>query len=66
MNMTPVHPYLDYDRALTPDEMLEALAYEGMFGIGERDLPVAQKLDNEGKLYLDHSDVLGWSVIAQD
>lgn len=46
--ITPVHPHLLLDRALTRDEMLEAVRYEGMFGIGKTDMPMARTLEAEG------------------
>lgn len=62
MSCTPPHPNLSLDRPLTPQEMLDALAYEGMFGIGDPDLDVAKQLDGAALLHLDHSENLGWTV----
>lgn len=61
--MTPVHPNLALDRALTRDEMLAALVHEGMFGIGERDLPAARELEAEGFAFVElWSRGRGWHV----
>lgn len=67
MNCPPPHPNLLLDRAMTPDEMLDALSYEGMFGIGELDLPVAKQLASEDKIFLDLWDNgRGWHVCTKD
>lgn len=63
MSMTPVHPHLNLDRPLTREEMIEALRYEGMFGIGSADdIATARQLESEGLLELDFSDKLGWTI----
>jgi hypothetical protein len=59
----PGHPNLDLDRAMTREEMLDALAYEGMFGIGELDLGVARQLAAEGLVEVEWWDKgRGWHV----
>lgn len=63
MTCTPVHPNLAIRRSLTPREMLDALDYEGMFGVGPRDVPVGMWLRFRGLAICELWDKgRGWHV----
>lgn len=54
MTCAPIHPNLLLDRPLTRDEMLEALRYEGMFGLGDpADVVTALELEHEGLAFCE-------------
>jgi len=52
--VTPPHPLAEKAGALTRDELLEVVRYEGMWGYGPQDLPAAEQLEREGLVELDH------------
>lgn len=59
--MTPIHPNLQLDRPMTEDEFIEAIEYEGMFGVTDKDLPVALELKHKGLIILEFWDkTRGW------
>ena len=68
MSMTPVHPALLLERPLSEDEMMDALRWEGMFGIGmAEDIRTARKLAAKGLLLLEEWDKgRGWHVCLVD
>jgi hypothetical protein len=52
MSMTPVHPNAMLDRALTREELLDLVEYEGLVGLDPRDTEAALTLVAESKISL--------------
>lgn len=47
--VTPLHPNVELDRPLTPEEMVEMIQHEGLVGLGRpEDLETAHKLALDG------------------
>lgn len=63
VNCPPPHPALLLNRPMTGFEMVDCLRYEGMWGIGEMDLPLARELARLGMVLLEEWDRgRGWHV----